>query len=165
MLQRIRDEAHRFANGYHQFLMKRRIAESLLDDCPASPRRGKKSSSTNSAASPPPPRQPRRHRRDRRHQPQTRRADRHLSRPARLSASATINKHAAEDIGRGSSIAANERLDSTGKFQKLTPSFLCSADGMGRGDGRPDLSGRRTWQSHFRHRDRQADHTQAGRTR
>ena len=34
MLQRIRDEAHRFANGYHQLLMKRRIAESLLDDCP-----------------------------------------------------------------------------------------------------------------------------------
>ena len=33
MLQRIRDEAHRFANGYHQLLMKRRIAESLLDDC------------------------------------------------------------------------------------------------------------------------------------
>ncbi|MCX6966297.1 MAG: helix-hairpin-helix domain-containing protein, partial [Verrucomicrobia bacterium] len=26
--------AHRFANGYHQLLMKRRIAESLLDDCP-----------------------------------------------------------------------------------------------------------------------------------
>ena len=34
LLQRIRDEAHRFANGYHQLLMKRRIAESLLDDCP-----------------------------------------------------------------------------------------------------------------------------------
>jgi excinuclease ABC subunit C len=34
VLQRIRDEAHRFANGYHQLLMKRRIAESLLDDCP-----------------------------------------------------------------------------------------------------------------------------------
>jgi excinuclease ABC subunit C len=34
LLQRIRDEAHRFANGYHQVLMKRRIAESLLDDCP-----------------------------------------------------------------------------------------------------------------------------------
>jgi len=31
MLQRIRDEAHRFANTYHQLLMKRRIAESLLD--------------------------------------------------------------------------------------------------------------------------------------
>ncbi len=34
VLQRIRDEAHRFANGYHQLLMKRRIAESILDDCP-----------------------------------------------------------------------------------------------------------------------------------
>ena len=34
MLQRIRDEAHRFANGYHQLLMKRRIGESLLDECP-----------------------------------------------------------------------------------------------------------------------------------
>jgi excinuclease ABC subunit C len=34
VLQRIRDEAHRFANGYHQLLMKRRIAESLLDECP-----------------------------------------------------------------------------------------------------------------------------------
>lgn len=34
LLQRIRDEAHRFANGFHQLLMKRRIAESLLDDCP-----------------------------------------------------------------------------------------------------------------------------------
>ena len=34
LLQRIRDEAHRFANGYHQILMKRRVAESLLDDCP-----------------------------------------------------------------------------------------------------------------------------------
>lgn len=34
LLQRIRDEAHRFANGYHQLLMKRRVQESLLDDCP-----------------------------------------------------------------------------------------------------------------------------------
>ena len=34
LLQRIRDEAHRFANGYHQLLMKRRINESILDDCP-----------------------------------------------------------------------------------------------------------------------------------
>ncbi len=34
LLQRIRDEAHRFANGYHQLLMKKRIGESLLDDCP-----------------------------------------------------------------------------------------------------------------------------------
>ncbi len=34
LLQRIRDEAHRFANGFHQLLMKRRIGESLLDECP-----------------------------------------------------------------------------------------------------------------------------------
>ena len=34
ILQRIRDEAHRFANGYHQLLMKRRVAESILDECP-----------------------------------------------------------------------------------------------------------------------------------
>lgn len=34
LLQRIRDEAHRVANGYHQLLLKRRINESLLDDCP-----------------------------------------------------------------------------------------------------------------------------------
>jgi excinuclease ABC subunit C len=34
LLQRLRDEAHRFANAYHQLLMKRRIAESILDDCP-----------------------------------------------------------------------------------------------------------------------------------
>jgi excinuclease ABC subunit C len=34
LLQRIRDEAHRFANGYHQLLMKKRIAESILDECP-----------------------------------------------------------------------------------------------------------------------------------
>jgi len=34
LLQRIRDEAHRVANGYHQLLMKRRIQESILDDCP-----------------------------------------------------------------------------------------------------------------------------------
>jgi excinuclease ABC subunit C len=34
LLQRIRDEAHRFANGYHQLLMKQRISESILDDCP-----------------------------------------------------------------------------------------------------------------------------------
>jgi len=33
LLQRIRDEAHRVANGYHQLLMKKRIAESILDDC------------------------------------------------------------------------------------------------------------------------------------
>lgn len=34
LLQRVRDEAHRTANGYHQLLMKRRMSESLLDDCP-----------------------------------------------------------------------------------------------------------------------------------
>jgi excinuclease ABC subunit C len=34
LLQRVRDEAHRFANGYHQILMKQRVSESLLDDCP-----------------------------------------------------------------------------------------------------------------------------------
>ena len=33
-LARARDEAHRFANGYHQLLMKRRVEESILDDCP-----------------------------------------------------------------------------------------------------------------------------------
>ncbi|MDX6766204.1 MAG: excinuclease ABC subunit UvrC [Candidatus Methylacidiphilales bacterium] len=34
LLQRIRDEAHRFANGYHQLLMKKRMSESVLDECP-----------------------------------------------------------------------------------------------------------------------------------
>ncbi len=34
LLQRIRDEAHRFANGYHQLLLKQRISESALDECP-----------------------------------------------------------------------------------------------------------------------------------
>ena len=34
LVQRIRDEAHRWANAYHQLLMKRRIAESILDECP-----------------------------------------------------------------------------------------------------------------------------------
>jgi excinuclease ABC subunit C len=42
LLQRIRDEAHRFANGYHQLLLKRRMAESLLDDCPGMSVRRKK---------------------------------------------------------------------------------------------------------------------------
>ena len=41
LLQRIRDEAHRFANGYHQLLMKRRIAESILDECPGVSQRRK----------------------------------------------------------------------------------------------------------------------------
>src|SRR6184192_4130962 len=34
LLQRIRDEAHRFPNAYHQLLMKKRVEESILDDCP-----------------------------------------------------------------------------------------------------------------------------------
>jgi excinuclease ABC subunit C len=33
-LQRIRDEAHRFANGYHSLLLKKRMTESLLDEIP-----------------------------------------------------------------------------------------------------------------------------------
>lgn len=40
LLQRIRDEAHRFANGYNSLLLRRRMTESLLDDCPGmSPRK------------------------------------------------------------------------------------------------------------------------------
>ncbi len=40
LLQRIRDEAHRFANNYNELLLRRRIRESLLDDCPGmSPKR------------------------------------------------------------------------------------------------------------------------------
>jgi excinuclease ABC subunit C len=34
LLQRVRDEAHRVANGYHQLLMKRRMSESRLDAVP-----------------------------------------------------------------------------------------------------------------------------------
>jgi excinuclease ABC subunit C len=34
LLQRIRDEAHRWANSYHQLLLNRRVKESILDDCP-----------------------------------------------------------------------------------------------------------------------------------
>lgn len=34
LLQRIRDEAHRFANGYNALLYRRRMHESVLDDCP-----------------------------------------------------------------------------------------------------------------------------------
>jgi len=34
LLQRIRDEAHRFANAYHRLLLRKRIEESILDDCP-----------------------------------------------------------------------------------------------------------------------------------
>ncbi|BCU79244.1 excinuclease ABC subunit UvrC [Luteolibacter sp. LG18] len=40
LLQRIRDEAHRFANGYNSLLLRRRMKESLLDECPGvTPRR------------------------------------------------------------------------------------------------------------------------------
>jgi excinuclease ABC subunit C len=40
LLQRIRDEAHRFANGYNALLYRRRMRESALDECPGmSPRR------------------------------------------------------------------------------------------------------------------------------
>ena len=34
LIQRLRDEAHRFANAYHQKLRKRRIKESVLDEVP-----------------------------------------------------------------------------------------------------------------------------------
>ena len=34
LLQRIRDEAHRFANSYNALLYRRRMRESLLDECP-----------------------------------------------------------------------------------------------------------------------------------
>ena len=34
LLQRIRDEAHRFANNYNELLLRRRVKESMLDDCP-----------------------------------------------------------------------------------------------------------------------------------
>ncbi|NNJ42174.1 MAG: excinuclease ABC subunit UvrC [Akkermansiaceae bacterium] len=34
LMQRIRDEAHRFANNYNELLLRRRVTESLLDDCP-----------------------------------------------------------------------------------------------------------------------------------
>jgi excinuclease ABC subunit C len=34
LLQRIRDEAHRFANGYNALLYRRRMKESVLDDFP-----------------------------------------------------------------------------------------------------------------------------------
>ncbi|MDP0492501.1 MAG: excinuclease ABC subunit UvrC [Verrucomicrobiota bacterium JB023] len=40
LMQRIRDEAHRFANGYNELLLRKRMKESILDDCPGvSPRR------------------------------------------------------------------------------------------------------------------------------
>lgn len=34
LLQRIRDEAHRVANGFHSLLLKKRMSESLLDEIP-----------------------------------------------------------------------------------------------------------------------------------
>jgi len=34
LIQRLRDEAHRFANSYHQKLRKRRVQESVLDEFP-----------------------------------------------------------------------------------------------------------------------------------
>jgi excinuclease ABC subunit C len=34
LIQRIRDEAHRFANSFHSLLLKKRISESLLDEIP-----------------------------------------------------------------------------------------------------------------------------------
>ena len=34
LLQRIRDEAHRVANSYNELLLRRRMRESVLDDCP-----------------------------------------------------------------------------------------------------------------------------------
>jgi excinuclease ABC subunit C len=42
VLQRLRDEAHRFALTYHQHLRNRRIRESLLDDIPGIGKRKKK---------------------------------------------------------------------------------------------------------------------------
>jgi excinuclease ABC subunit C len=41
VLQRLRDEAHRFALTYHQYLRNRRIRESLLDDIPGIGKRKK----------------------------------------------------------------------------------------------------------------------------
>lgn len=41
LLQRIRDEAHRFANGYNALLYRRRMKESALDDCPGMSERKK----------------------------------------------------------------------------------------------------------------------------
>ena len=42
LLQRIRDEAHRFANAYHQMLRQRRIVFSVLDEIPGIGERRKK---------------------------------------------------------------------------------------------------------------------------
>lgn len=42
LLQRIRDEAHRFANGYNALLYRRRMKESILDEVPGMSARKKK---------------------------------------------------------------------------------------------------------------------------
>ncbi|QSR85379.1 excinuclease ABC subunit UvrC [Methylacidimicrobium sp. B4] len=42
LLQRLRDEAHRFANAYHQLLLRQRVRESRLDDCPGISRNRKR---------------------------------------------------------------------------------------------------------------------------
>lgn len=42
LLQRIRDEAHRFANSFHSLLLKKRMTESLLDDIPGMTKKKKK---------------------------------------------------------------------------------------------------------------------------
>ena len=34
LMQRIRDEAHRYANNYNELLLRKRMSESLLDDVP-----------------------------------------------------------------------------------------------------------------------------------
>ena len=40
LLQRLRDEAHRFAHNYNELLMRKRMRESRLDACPGmTPRR------------------------------------------------------------------------------------------------------------------------------
>jgi len=42
LMQRIRDEAHRFANNYNELLLRQRMKESVLDDCPAMNKNRKK---------------------------------------------------------------------------------------------------------------------------
>lgn len=42
LMQRIRDEAHRFANNYNELLLRKRMRESLLDDCPGMNKNRKK---------------------------------------------------------------------------------------------------------------------------
>ena len=34
LMQRMRDEAHRYANNYNELLLRKRMSESLLDDVP-----------------------------------------------------------------------------------------------------------------------------------